>query len=128
MARRSTQNLVFQIARWAARIWSAMMAIVAILMAVAPDPYLVRPVPMSDWIELGFYWLAILGLLVAWRWELAGAGIALAGIVGHTLAFRVANGTWFVQTLPIIALGAPAVVLLACWAISHRHRAARTRE
>ena len=104
------------------------MAIAALLIAVVPDAYVVRPIPRSDWIELGFYWLAIVGLLVAWRWELLGAAACLASLAGHTVAFYVARGSWHVQVLPIIVLGSPAVVFVACWAISRRQQVVKAPE
>ncbi len=126
MRQQSGSNPTVRVVRWIARIWSSLMAVAALLMAVVPDRYAVRPILRSDWIELGFYWLAIVGLLAAWRWELLGAVVCLAGLVGHTVAFRIASGTWHVQTLPIIVLGAPGVAFLACWAISHRRRTVNT--
>jgi len=122
----SSSNPTVRVVRWIARIWSSLMAVAGLLMAVVPDPYVVHPIPRSDWLELGFYWLALVGLLLAWRWELLGAAVCLLGLVGHTVAFRVASGTWHVQTLPIIVLGAPAVVFLVCWAVARRQGIAKT--
>jgi hypothetical protein len=61
--------------RWIARIWSILIFVIALMIIVVPDPNVVEPVPLTDWIELGFYGVAILGLLVAWRWEGLGGAI-----------------------------------------------------
>jgi len=128
MRKQPGSNLMVRVVRWIARIWSGLMAIAALLMAVVPDPYTIRPIPTSDWIELGFYWLAIVGVLVAWRWELLGGIACLAGLIGHTVAFRIASGSWHVQVLPIIVFGVPALVFLACWALSCRQQVVKAPE
>jgi hypothetical protein len=48
------------IIRWIARVWSILIFLVALLVVVVPDPNVVQPVPLTDWIELGFYWVSIL--------------------------------------------------------------------
>ena len=117
---------IVTIIRWIARVWSVLIFLVALLIVVAPDPYVVQPVPLTDWIELGFYWVSILGLLLAWRWEGLGGAMALAGIVGHAIAFRIFRGDWFVQTLPIFVLGLPGILFLVCWALSRGRSASRS--
>jgi hypothetical protein len=42
----------------------------ALLRIITPDPYATEPVPASDWFLLSLWGVAILGLLIAWRWEL----------------------------------------------------------
>ena len=116
---------IVTIIRWIARVWSVLIFLVALLIVVAPDPYVVQPVPLTDWIELGFYWVSILGLLLAWRWEGLGGAIALAGIVGHAVAFRIFRGSWFVQAIPVFVLGLPGILFLVCWALSRGRSASR---
>ena len=111
--------------RWVARVWSILIFVVALLIVIAPDPNVVQPVPLTDWIELGFYWVSIIGLLLAWRWESLGGATAIIGIAGHAVAFRIFRGNWFVQTLPIFVLGLPGILFLLCRALSPQFRAER---
>ena len=60
------------IIRWIARIWSILVFVVALLTIFPPDPNATEPVPVADWFLLSLWGVAILGLLVAWRWELVG--------------------------------------------------------
>jgi hypothetical protein len=119
------KHRIITIIRWVARIWSIPIFLFVLGNIVASDPNVVRPIPITDWIELSFYWIATLGLLLAWRWEGVGGTIAIAGILGHGLAFRVIRGTWFIQTLPLVALGVPGILFLGCWVLS---RGGRGRE
>ena len=58
---------ILTIFRWTARIWSSLIFAIVLLVIIVPYPNVVKPVPLTDWIELGFYGLATLGLLLAWR-------------------------------------------------------------
>ncbi len=60
---------IVTIIRWMARVWSILIFATALLIIVVPDPNVVQPVPLTDWIELSFYWVSILGLLLAWHWK-----------------------------------------------------------
>ena len=122
MGSQSANPRLMTIIRWIARVWSILIFLVALLIVVVPDPNVVQPVPLTDWIELGFYWVVILGLLLAWRWEGLGGAIALAGIVGHAVAFRIFRDTWFVQAIPVFILGLPGILFLLCWALSRSRR------
>ena len=59
-----------KIIRWIARIWSILVFGFTLLRIITPDPYATEPVPASDWFLLSLWGVAILGLLIAWRWEL----------------------------------------------------------
>jgi len=53
--------------RWIARGWSLLVAGFVVFMILSPDPYATEPVPAEDWLLLGFWGVAVLGLLIAWR-------------------------------------------------------------
>jgi len=115
------------IVRWIARIWSVLLCAIALLVIIVPDPYAVKPVPLTDWVELGLYGVALVGLLIAWRWEGLGGAIAVAGVVGHGMAFRIFRGYWGLRLRPSSALLGlvfllPAVLFLVCWALSRGKR------
>jgi hypothetical protein len=118
MTSSNSQRRTVTILRWVARVWSIPILIITVLIIIAPDPNVVQPVPLTEWIELSLFGLAILGLLIAWRWEGLGGILALTGILAQAVAFRMFRGVWFVQTIPIILLGAPAVFFLVAWWLS----------
>ena len=98
--------------RWTARVWGAAAALVVLAFFVEHLGWLSggqRP-PASVVIALGFHVLVLIGLLIAWRWEVLGASLVLAGAVGFTLAV---GGGW--RLLPIVcASSMPAILWL--WA------------
>jgi hypothetical protein len=57
-------------------------------------------------------------VLLAWRWEGLGGGVAIISILGRTIAFDILRGAWHVQAIPVIAFGVPAILFLTCWARS----------
>jgi len=129
MSSLSVNPHIMTIIRWIARVWSILIFVVALLIIVVPDPNVVQPVPLTDWIELSFYGVAILGLLLAWRWEGLGGAIAIAGVAGHDVAFRIIRGYWFLALVPSALLEflfvLPGILFLACWALSRGRSASR---
>jgi hypothetical protein len=111
------------VVRWIARIWTALVTLIILLIVVLPDPYAVEPVPVGDWILLGIlYGTALLGLWLAWRWEGIGGAIAIASLPAHFVAFRIIRGVWPLSfgTLVIRAIlfVLPGVLFLLCWFLS----------
>ena len=74
--------------RWIARGWSIPIIAYALLMLIGyiwnwvtlgtPDPYATESYPLIEALPPIFMFLSILGLGIAWRWELAGGAIAVA--------------------------------------------------
>ena len=65
--------------RWTARLLGALLVIMIIVIAIGegmPNPF-TQPFD----VQLGFFALTliVLGILVGWRWELAGGVLSLAG-------------------------------------------------
>jgi hypothetical protein len=100
--------------RWTARIWGAAVALVVLAFFVEHVGWLSggQQPPTSVAIALGFHLLLLIGLVIAWRWEVLGASLALAGGVGFTVTV---GGGW--RLLPIMcAISIPAVLwLYAAW-------------
>jgi hypothetical protein len=67
-----------KIIRWIARSWGILLAAFVLLRIFTPDPYATGPVPAEDWFLLSLWGVAVLGLLIAWRWELVGGIITIA--------------------------------------------------
>ncbi|MCX5973544.1 MAG: hypothetical protein NTU59_02480 [Coprothermobacterota bacterium] len=114
-----------RILRWIARIWSLVVLVVALLIVILPDRYAVYPVPLSDWVLLSFYWIAILGLLIAWRWEALGGALAIAAVFGRSVAFYFIRGVWPFDLSSMSILAVVFVLLgilyLVCWRMSRHH-------
>ncbi len=109
-----TQDARF--ARWVARIWSILVLAVALLVIVAPDPNYVKPVPAVDWLLLSLWGVAILGLFVAWRWEVAGAVTTIAAMLVREVLWVVLKGPWSVGFLFVwVLVVPPAIIFLAAW-------------
>lgn len=105
-----------KILRWTARIWSLLVLIIALVVIFTPDSYAAEPVPLKDWFLLGLLNAAILGLLIAWRWERLGALITISASFLRDLSYIILNGRWHTFLL-IFWIGAlpPALLFLAAW-------------
>jgi hypothetical protein len=99
------------VARWVARVWSLLLAAFAFMMIVTPDPTITEPVPLQDYFLLSLWGLAIIGLLVAWRWERLGAWFTLGLMLFREIVWVVLKGDWMVSFLIVWAVVAPPAVL-----------------
>ena len=125
MPDQATRNGTVPIVRWIARTLSALILlfwgyfIVAHLFGTAAQSS--RPLTARDFVQFAMvvFWLA--GLAVAWRWELAGAVIALAAAMIGGLINPQAVTLGLVPSLP-------AGLFLFCWwrnrALGHEDHAA----
>lgn len=114
---------IIRILRWTARIWSGLLAVLVVMISVTPDPNAVKPIPLGEMVELGFYGLALLGLILAWRWEILGGVIVLIGVLGNNIAFGFFRGYWFHGlSIPSLLFGLPAILFLLCWASARQKR------
>lgn len=120
----STENVIprsVKIIRWIARIWSIGVIAVALLIIITPDPYATEPVPAADWFLLSLWGVAILGLLVAWWWELVGGIITLATLLFRELAWVVLKGDWMVNFLIVwLFITPPAILFLLAWRLERK--------
>ena len=110
-----------KIIRWIARIWSILIFVFALLRIFVPDPYATEPVPASDWFLLSLWGMAILGLLIAWRWELIGGIITIATMFVRELIWVVLKGDWLVNFLIIwFIVVPPAILFLVAWGLERK--------
>ena len=111
------------ITRWIARIWSFLVFAVAILEIFVPDPNATEPVPLADWFLLSLWGVAILGVLVAWRWELVGGIITIATMFIRELAWVILKGHWLVNFLIVWSFVVPtAILFLVAWGLERKRR------
>jgi hypothetical protein len=99
-------------ARWAARISATALVLFWGAFFVAHLAWFANPQQLPPpWVFLvvGLHFLMLVGLLVGWKWELAGAVLALASEVPF---FAVAAG----RNFPLFALvtTVPSVLWLYC--------------
>ena len=106
----NTTRLLAATCRWTARIIGTLLVLIVVLIAIGegmPNPF---TQPMTA--QVGFLALALImmGVLGAWRWELAGGTLSLVGwglfVVAVTHPARGLN--WFVG-----ALALPGVLYVA---------------
>jgi len=105
--------------RWTARVASAVSLL--LLAAFAFGPHERGHATRQEWVGLAFFPIGVaLGLLVAWRYELAGALLA----VGSLGAFYVVYGWWIRGALPrgpyFFLFTAPAVLFLIASLLTRR--------
>jgi len=110
-----------KIIRWIARLWSILVFVVALLIIFTPDPYATEPVPVADWFLLSLWGVAILGLVVAWRWEFVGGIITIATLFIRELAWVILKGDWMVSFLIMwLFIVPPAILFLVAWGLERK--------
>jgi hypothetical protein len=110
-----------KIIRWIARIWSIVLFSFALLVLLTPDPYATEPISAQDFFLLFLYGIAILGLVIAWRWELVGSMIAIVTMFIRELAWVILKGPWLVNFLIFWIMVLPPAILYLIASRSRRH-------
>jgi hypothetical protein len=112
--------------RWVARIWSATVLALAVVEILVPDAFSGEPVPAVDWFLVSLWLIAILGLMLAWKWELFGASLALAGMVVREIAFYLLKGYWTPLFLIVwLLVIPPALLFLVAWGLERKGKSAQ---
>jgi len=105
-----------KIMRKIARIWSILIFVFTMMRIITPDPYATEPVPASDWFLLSLWGAAILGLLIAWRWELIGGIITIASMFLREILWVIIKGGWMVEFLIFwLFVVPPAILFIWAW-------------
>ncbi|MFZ2097261.1 MAG: hypothetical protein WAV05_11560 [Anaerolineales bacterium] len=117
-----------KIIRWIARIWSIPVLVGALFILFIPDSNVTEPVPVADWFLLSLWGIAILGLLIAWRWELIGGIITVTTMFIREVAWVILKGPWLVNFLIVWAFVLPpALLFLIAWRLERKAREAPTK-
>ncbi len=94
---------------WAARLWSLPAILFVGAHIFSPEP-LDAPVPWQDWALLAMIGLAVIGLIVSWRWVKIGGMIAVGGYLLHVALWPILRGgfapTWWMLGLFVAGPGA----------------------
>jgi hypothetical protein len=108
------------VARWGARILSGMIlffwGFFLIAHLVGDEGRSSRPLVWSDYAILTTLVVALAGLALAWKWELAGAAITLAAIAA------CAAVNWKVLVFPGTLIPITAVLFASSWWIRRAPR------
>jgi hypothetical protein len=110
--------------RWIARIISILVLILAIGILLTPGTEVEGQTPtVAYWILLIMWCTGVLGLLLAWRWELVGAIIAIFALITRDMFYYSLSRQSFVDFgmvwLPILI---PALLFLLAWWLEKRAR------
>ena len=109
------------IIRWTARVWGILVFALALIIIFTPDPYASGPVPAEDWFLLSLWGVAVLGLVIAWRWPLVGAILTIGTMFIRELTWIVLKGEWLVSFLLFWLLVVPPAILhLVAWGLDRR--------
>jgi len=110
-----------RIIRWVARIWSALIFLFVLLRIFTPDPYATEPVTPTDLLMLSLWGVAVLGLLIAWKWELVGGILTIGILVVREITWTLLMGQWWVNFLLFWAFVVPpAVLFLIAWGLERK--------
>lgn len=113
------QPLSIKILRWVARIWSLLALANILLLTYGPD----ATQTIKDWPLFALWGVAVFGLLVAWKWELTGAIIALSCIALHDLVYLLVKGTWLPGFMILWAfIIPPAFLFMTAWLLVKKKR------
>ena len=110
------------IVRWLARLSAGFFACVFLLIMVREfmAPQSGPPTTFIDWAGIVLLFIAVAGMILAWKWDITGALISLAALVLHISLVR--NRTYAVIWLAAI----PGVLYLADWLLRRSKTPART--
>ena len=110
-----------KIIRWIARILSILVFVITLSILFTPDPYATEPVPAEDWFMLSLWGVAILGLVIAWRWEFVGGIITIATMFIRELAWIILKGPWMASFLIVwLFVVPPAILFLGAWRLERK--------
>ena len=106
-----------RILRWIARIWSLLALADGLILAFGGGEKQV----LKDWPLLAMWGVAIICLLVAWKYELIGGITAIVFVILHDLFHLVVNGTWLPGFMILWALIIPpAIIFIIAWVLERK--------
>lgn len=114
------------IMRWIARIWSLAIFVFVLFRVFSPDPHATgEPLALREIFMLGMWGLSVVGLMLAWLWELPGALIAIIALFLRELLYLVLYKEWILNFLLIwVAFLPPAIMYMLAWRMERKFRAA----
>ncbi len=114
-------TILVKILRWTARVWSLLAFFLALVVALSPDPNATNPITVGAYFMLSLWLIAILGLLLAWRYERLGALITILVMPIREALYILLNRDWEINFLLIWALVIPpAAMYLLAWSLDRK--------
>jgi hypothetical protein len=103
--------------RWTARIWSILANVFALMIFLLPDDSSsTEPIAAVDKFILSLTGLAMLGLFIAWRWELVGGIFTIVMLFVREIVWVILKGNWLVGFLVLwFFFLPPAILFLIAW-------------
>lgn len=102
--------------RWIARSMSILVFIFVLMQIFIPESESPTAIPFEDWLLLSFWFIAVLGLIIAWKWEYVGAWITIGSMVLRELAWVLIKGSWMINFLIFwVFVIPPAILYLMAW-------------
>ena len=111
--------------RWTARIWSILVtaAVVSMFFGSHSHARPSEPIPPVDAFLLSLTGVSLLGLFVAWRWELVGGIFTIAMMFIRELAWVILKGHWLAAFLLLwVLILPPATLFLIAWRMGERSK------
>jgi hypothetical protein len=105
--------------RWIARVTGLGIVGLVVLFFIGTDGFNPAKLSPVESVQMLFFLTFCFGLLVAWRWELIGAGMATAAILCFFMVNLMKTGAfprgWVWMLMPL-----PGLFLLLCWLVDKR--------
>ena len=118
--KKSLQNYqspkLIRILRWIARIWCLLAVADGLILAFGGGDNQV----LKDWPLLALWGVAIISLLVAWKYELIGGVTAIAFVILHDLVYLLVKGTWLPGFMILWALIIPPAIIFIIASVLER--------
>ncbi|HOD45417.1 MAG TPA: hypothetical protein PKL21_11090 [Anaerolineaceae bacterium] len=109
--------------RWLARILGVLVVIFWILKILDPQSGDLQQVAPVDAFLLSLTGLALAGLLLAWRWELAGGIFTLVMLLIREIAWVILKGNWMIGFLILwVMIATPAILFVAAWRMERKEQ------
>ena len=100
----------------------AIGVVVVIGIVEVVSPHSEDPVPFFEWMLLVLFpVIPLIGLILAWRWELWGSLMALTSVVAFFVVISIDRARFIPALLLVeIVLVFPAILYLMCWNIERK--------
>jgi len=109
-------TVIVKILRWTARVWSLLALALALVVALSPDPNAVNSITAREFFMLSLWLIAILGLVLGWRFERLGALITIIIMPVREALYILFYREWTVNFLLIwVLVIPPAIMYLLAW-------------
>ncbi len=111
-------KLMISLTRWTARVASLLVAgayVMFVLGEFFPHPHSGPPTRFREWAGIVLLTLTIIAMLVAWKWELAGALVSLAALGAFVLVVRMHVRMHNYVVTGVVAI--PGLLFAADWVL-----------